>query len=201
MTNRTVCNARPSPIAVRWSMPTIRCADASIVGLRKSSEIADVYNLTVANDHTFFVGVGEVLGHNAGSCKFPEISVSSRNHILKGDISAGGKITGYHHRFGGQDSGALKLVEVLRGNPGKNKPYFGIVEYTDVNGKRHKKGSSFFPNSWTTKRVMEEVTSAVIAAASKGKIDGTVRARSTSGMLIEMKIRNGRPCSAYPVVR
>ena len=43
-------------------------ADASIVGLRKYSEIADVYNLTVANDHTYFVGVGEVLGHNAGIC-------------------------------------------------------------------------------------------------------------------------------------
>ena len=25
-----------------------------------------MYNLTVANDHTYFVGVGGVLGHNAG---------------------------------------------------------------------------------------------------------------------------------------
>ena len=41
-------------------------ADASIVGLRKYSEIANVYNLTVADDHTYFVGVDEVLGHNAG---------------------------------------------------------------------------------------------------------------------------------------
>ena len=39
-------------------------ADASIVGLRKYSETADVYNLTIADDHTYFVGVDEVLAHN-----------------------------------------------------------------------------------------------------------------------------------------
>ena len=43
-------------------------ADASIVRLQKYSETADVYNLTVADDHTYFVGVDEVLGHNASIC-------------------------------------------------------------------------------------------------------------------------------------
>ena len=172
-----------------------------VSGIQKYTRESIVFNLTVAFDHTYYVSDDEVLAHNSGVCKFPEISVSSRNHILKGEILAGGKITGYHHRFGGQDSGSLKLVRILGRSSGKNKSYNGIVEYIDGNGKRHTKKSSFFPNSWTAKRVMDEVTSAVIAAASKGKLSGTVRAKGASGLLVEMKIRNGRLESAYPVVR
>lgn len=85
---------------------------------------------------------------------------------------------------------------------GKGNPYGGFVGYVDANGKLHKKYSTFFPNDWTTQKVIGEVNSAFIRAASNGKkLNGTVQAKGASGMLIEMKIRGGALESAYPVVK
>jgi len=39
-----------------------------------------VYNLTVANDHTYYVGLGGVLGHNADGCDLNEFYDSIRQH-------------------------------------------------------------------------------------------------------------------------
>jgi len=174
-------------------------SDVRITNLYKHNEFAKVYNLTVANDHTYYVSNDEILSHNMGACKFPEFGTKQRNHIFRGDISPGGRITGYHHRFAGSDNGAFKLLKVT--NPGKGSPYGGFVGFVDENGKLHKKYSTFFPNNWTTQRVIGEINSAVIVAASKGKLNGTVQAKGASGMLIEMKIRGGILESAYPVLK
>ena len=40
--------------------------NSTISTLRSYTKKATVYNLTVDNDHTYFVGVGGVLGHNSG---------------------------------------------------------------------------------------------------------------------------------------
>jgi len=44
--------------------------NVSIKNLKSYSKEQTVYNLTVANDHTYFVGQSGVLGHNANKCKF-----------------------------------------------------------------------------------------------------------------------------------
>ena len=47
--------------------------NSSIVKLRSYSQYTTVYNLTVANDHTYFVGSGGVLGHNMNNgCPNPK---------------------------------------------------------------------------------------------------------------------------------
>ena len=42
--------------------------NTTISSLKSYSQNAIVYNLTVANDHTYFVGAGGVLGHNSKNC-------------------------------------------------------------------------------------------------------------------------------------
>lgn len=121
--------------------------------------------------------------------------------VFRGDITPGGRISGYHHRSGGSDKGALKLLKITNRGKGKGSPYGGFVGFVDANGKLHKKYSTFFPNDWTPKRVVVEINSAVVVAASKGKLNGTVQAKGASGMLIEMRIRGGILESAYPVVK
>jgi len=39
--------------------------DATVLGVRRDVDRAAVYTLTVAKDHTFFVGTAQVLVHNA----------------------------------------------------------------------------------------------------------------------------------------
>ena len=108
-----------------------------------------MYNLTVANDHTYFVGVGGVLGHNAG-CRPPD--TGTWNHIFRGEISSGGKITGYHHRMLGIDRGLIKLVKVTkRGKAGNKEVYEGIVEYVQ-NGIAHRKTSRFMVSKNSKRR-------------------------------------------------
>ena len=126
--------------------------------------------------------------------------------FLRGDISAGGKITGYHHRFGGSDSGSIRLVEITRkgrgAKGGNGAIYEGVVEYVDSRGVAHRKSSTFFPDSWTTERVIAEINSSIINAAGGGKnLSGTVRGKSASGVVIEMVIRSGKLDTAYPVLR
>lgn len=50
-------------------------ADATVAGVPRDAGRAVVYTLTVANDHTFFVGTAGVLVHNSGPC--PDVFPSS----------------------------------------------------------------------------------------------------------------------------
>ena len=56
------------PAGQLWPGDQLRTADGHpvrVVGLRYNAGTADVYTLTVANDHDFFVGAAQVLVHNA----------------------------------------------------------------------------------------------------------------------------------------
>jgi len=53
-----------------WPGDRLRTAggtDAAVVGLRRDVGYAEVYTLTVAHDHTFFVGAARMLVHNASA--------------------------------------------------------------------------------------------------------------------------------------
>ena len=63
-------------------------SDVRITNLYEHKELATVYNLTVANDHTYYVGFSGVLSHNKNRCK-PITGINMR-HILSGDIYGGG---------------------------------------------------------------------------------------------------------------
>ncbi|MBQ1782334.1 MAG: hypothetical protein II007_01630 [Gammaproteobacteria bacterium] len=60
----------------------------AVVGLLSQSEQTKVYNLTVANDHTYYVGESEVLAHNANKCKV--------NGIVWGEPRPNLEINGKH---------------------------------------------------------------------------------------------------------
>ena len=90
---------------------------ASVVGLRYNLGTADVYTLTVARDHTFFVGHSRVLVHNAVGC-------SSRvlGRALEGLFGFRPLETAAHHIVPDGDPRAATARAILSG--------FGI---TDLN--------------------------------------------------------------------
>jgi hypothetical protein len=163
---------------------------------------AFVYNLTVNNVHTYYVGEDGVLSHNAGKCKPLRINHNAKQHILRGEISPGGKITGYHSRTGGFDKGPLKLETITRRGTGRNKGvYEGVVKYVDPNGVVHRKMSTFFPNHWSPKRIMLEINSAYNKNLSRGgKMSGTVDAKSSSGIMLRLHLSDGNLINAYPIL-
>jgi len=65
-----------------------------VVGLRYHAGTADVYTLTVANDHDFFVGAAQVLVHNADCIKAAQ-TAETQAHYLQGLLPAGsrGRVT------------------------------------------------------------------------------------------------------------
>ncbi len=162
------------------------------------SRMARVYNLTVANDHTYYVGDAGVLSHNASKCSFPNRKLNYRTHIVRGEISPGGTIKGFHSRFAGVDTGNIKLLEIT--NRGKRGTYKGIVGYTDKNGRLHTKLSSFFPDNWSPAKIMREVDSAIVRKISQvGKLsNGKHTARTSSGLKIIFAVENGKLASAWP---
>ena len=75
----------------------LRTADGDlvrVVGLRYNAGTADVYTLTVANDHDFFVGAARVLVHNADCIKAAQ-TAETQAHYLQGLLPAGsrGRVT------------------------------------------------------------------------------------------------------------
>ncbi len=62
-------------------------AHVMVVGLRHNVGHAVVYTLTVAKDHTFFVGSAQVLVHNAGPCGSLRISAARLYHVIARHLS------------------------------------------------------------------------------------------------------------------
>ncbi|MEE9426376.1 MAG: polymorphic toxin-type HINT domain-containing protein [Methylococcales bacterium] len=58
-----------------------------ITDIRQYTELAKVYNLTVANDHTYYVGENGVLSHNANRCE--PITSFNTKHFISGDRHGG----------------------------------------------------------------------------------------------------------------
>ena len=139
-----------------------------------------------------------MLGHNAG-CDF--ITYDLWEHIFVGHISEGGKITGYHHRVFGQDRGPLKMIKKTK--EGKNGVYKGEVNYIDSRGDVHKKadGSTFFPDSWSPGTVKKEIITALYKALKKGNYNGKVVEKGIRGIKVEMRIKDGKIITAYPLLK
>ena len=152
-----------------------------------------VYNLTVANDHTYFVGRDGVLGHNAG-CEPPQWGGKLYEHIFNGE---NGK--GFHHR-GSFFYGKSKVLHInYKVTSGKWKGAYHADKVRIYDTGRIKE-STFFPDSWTKARVIKEVNTAYLNALSKGKVSGKVVGKSINGYPIEMIIdpKTRGLVTAYP---
>jgi hypothetical protein len=70
-----------------------------ITSTKESIELAIVYNLTVANDHTYYVGHSEVLAHNAGGkirCKLFSLPETVRS---PSGVAGNFSLKGYSYRI------------------------------------------------------------------------------------------------------
>ena len=81
----------------------------SVVGVKSYKQITKVYNLTVNNDHTFYVGSDSVLSHNEGICE-KALKTATKN-VKKIQSRALKRGKGYHGRI------PQKLEEDIIKNP------------------------------------------------------------------------------------
>ena len=115
------------------------------------------------------------------------------SHILKGDVKANGRVSGYHYE--GMPNANAKIVAGTESVPNSQGVYTADV----VNKKGHEGSSSFFPKSMTPQQIVNSVNEAY---ASKQFVIGSrnmYRGVSSTGMRIEMYIDpNGKIISAFP---
>lgn len=115
------------------------------------------------------------------------------------------RCTGYHHREGGVDNGALRVVRVVSG-PDSLGVYKAQVRGPRIPSKMTKT-SMFFPDAWSRAEVLHAVRQAFFDALRSGNYDAA-RRRFTGthrGVLIEGHLKHGpsvpRLCdivTAYP---
>lgn len=127
-------------------------------------------------------------------------------HIFDGHYRPSkNRCTGYHHREGGVDNGALRVVRVVSG-PDSLGVYKAQVRGPHI-PSRMTKTSMFFPDSWSRAEVLHGVRQAFFDALRSGNYD-SARRRFTGtyqGVLIEGHLKHGpavpRLCdivTAYP---
>ena len=173
--------------------------NVAITSLDKYWQQQSVFNLTVANDHTYFVGEDEVLAHNSGVCKPLLFSNKSISHLFSGN-----KTGGFHSRPLGVNPSTANVINIKRKIMiGRWKgAYSASVRICPAGGKCFKKTSSFFPDSWSRSRIKAEINTAYLDALSKGKSNGLILGRSSTGGQIEMVVKpNGELVTAYPKFR
>lgn len=176
-----------------------------ITSLNPRSDLATVYNLTVANDHTYYVGRSEVLVHNAGGCQFPDINW---DHILKGRFKKSA-FRGLHYLEGG----VLPVGKyIMSKNQGPDGFYSATVfARNGVNRWKRKASSSdnplgrstFFPDHWSPIKVQSVINGALIKTGGK---TGTVRLSDILGgatdmVSIRVVVFGNKVESAFPVGR
>ncbi len=126
----------------------------SILNITHNSKKVQVYNLTVANGHTYYVSKDEVLVHNGGICL--PISKINKRHILSGDGFGGG------HSVHGNNIDIQKITSKYD----FNLPYRAKVK-NPVTGKINTK--TMFPDSWSPATIEAKIIEAYQLHINKGK--------------------------------
>lgn len=132
----------------------------------------------------------------------PSITEKTRKHIFEGEINPQGKATGVHH-VEAIVNGKSRIISGTR-IEGPNGTCKEKVEVQDANGnwiaKTANMGySTFFPDNWSKRKVMEEVTHAF---NNRIKVTGTSnewKGFSRDGVEIRMYLNNNNGIiSAFP---
>ena len=103
---------------VLWN---INDKNSTISSLRSYTKKATVYNLTVDNDHTYFVGVGEVLGHNSDDCDPKELarllrSAKQAKKMPDKDLDEYMGIPGWHKNKKNKEQYLIDYYKKLKGS-------------------------------------------------------------------------------------
>jgi hypothetical protein len=169
-----------------WQGAHIRKADGSF-GQVETVEIVQkhkqMYNLTVEQAHTFFVGEQKWLVHNV---------CLDDSHVLDGYFNAKGKPVGWHHVEGNKIpyDRRFRLGSIIKG-PNSLGVYEVEVDFLETTSniwvpKGH--SSTFFPEQWSRKKVLREIQKAwqnkkfITGDSWSG---GTWRGRGPSDILIQ----------------
>ncbi len=175
--------------------------NTTISSLKSYSQNAIVYNLTVANDHTYFVGVGRVLGHNAG-CVIP--GNDTWDHIYNPYVE-NRRIKGLHHAPAGILPRGVYPYRVFRRKHGFYELGFNMQAVGSQ--ARRQKVTTMFPNSWSPRMVRSTINKAYIRAKQQGSGDMSIPLNDIlgdnryNGISITVHMRgNTQQPFAYPVI-
>ncbi|MFC6593191.1 polymorphic toxin-type HINT domain-containing protein [Deinococcus lacus] len=196
--------------------------EGSVVNVTTQAKTQEMFNLTVQQAHTFYVGTNGWLVHNT-VCSPIEIynlrakydgyfagrtgtSADPIQHIILGETSYSWNSTtneAMDKAFSGGHlesrlPGQAVVTDIVQGQHGV---YTGKIRFTDSEGIVYPpKKSTFFPKNMSPEEVIEEIVSArQNAIITSG--DSYFIARSKSGILIKGHINSmGEMYSAYPVM-
>lgn len=203
--------------------------EGSVVNVTTQAKSQEMFNLTVAEAHTFFVGMNGWLVHNTDPSPIacPGLTHSkygvmpkgwdnrTAEHIFEGEIeiSKDGRRTavGWHLESTGDPSKA-QIIKIRR-NADSNGVYEAKVKiYDSERGEWiEKNNTTFFPKDWDPKKVMSEVEYAFNNLDPKPEpqvspFDPNVMSyrwegRSREGILIGgfYDVTNGKMISAFPI--
>jgi len=167
-----------------------------ITGIETANTDGPVFNLTVDKDHTYFIGDGLTLAHNANRCQPLTIPQSRLRHLFDGDATGG-----FHHRAGGLTPSGRKVLRITDRGTGKLRGVYRAKIQICEGGRCFKKSSTVFPDSWSKSRVQAEITQAynefIVKNNGKSPAESFV-GKSTNGFPIEMRVRDGRLVTAFP---
>lgn len=121
-----------------------------------------------------------------------QLSPRLEQHIFEGHVKkrkrgVGYRELGYHHREGGVDRGAMRVVRVVAG-PDANGVYRARVAGPKTEGGPELRVSTFFPDSWTREDVLRAIRFAFLNRTCFDQHDPSVRRKwrgRARGLLIE----------------
>jgi len=179
-------------------------AERHVVKVEKSEFTGPVFNLTVANDHTYFVGRDRVLVHNAKICQPP---IVHWDHILTGNFNSKGRFNGFHYLEGGiVPSG--RIIQKTGKSRGEFYEAYVFAEQTPTNyvPKKLNGGvSTFFPDSWPASKVKSVIMEAYQKTGGKGgEVDLldllTPSDGGIPGIRIKIGVSGNEIVQAYPII-
>jgi len=175
--------------------------NSTIESLRNYTLDTTVYNLTVGNVHSYYVGIDGVLGHNS-ACKLPGPSLWK--HIFDGEYKRR-KVTGIHHSLFGMAPSGFKVVPFISRKFHRKGFYKAkIYKITQSGGVRPRNGkhSTMFPNSWSQTQVKKTIRKAYLKYIQTNKTNpvplSSIMGSDYRGISIRFQFDGKNITSAYP---
>ncbi|MGH1540586.1 MAG: Ig-like domain-containing protein [Arenicella sp.] len=178
----------------------------AIADIKHYNKVGKVYNLTVDDDHTYYVGDSRVLSHNISACDPPDAKLWS--HVFRGKRKPGRRLHGVHHAEAGVSPKGVAIEKI----PGTELSGFYVAKIFRLGsggGKRAKVGgrppgsSTMFPDNWSRRKVRDVVNAAYYKAL--GRNDSFVELSEILGpkyigIRLKFESSGGKLTSVYPVL-
>jgi hypothetical protein len=171
----------------------VRRADGTygvVTGWKVVAGTQVMYNLEVAWDHTFTVGVGEWVVHN--SCPF---APGAENHIFEGTVK-GNNAGGYH--WEGDPNTPGTVIPGTETTPDARGVYEAQVSVNGVDKTANGGYSSFFPKSMSKEDVLNTIDEAY---NNRVYLRGNIyQGDTSSGIVVQMYLNSSdQIISAFPL--